>query len=99
MTAVNIYFKINIARKLVATFSCKIVFVMDIRIFIRLHELIDSKQTGNLRNLSNRLEISERSVNYYIAFMRNELKAPIVYDRKSESYLYESDCKLCFKAL
>jgi hypothetical protein len=72
---------------------------MDIRIFIRLHELIDSKQTGNLRNLSNKLEISERSVNYYIAFMRNELGAPIVYDRKLESYLYEMDCKLCFRAI
>ena len=33
---------------------------------MRLHELIESKQTGSLRNLSNRLAISERSVNYYI---------------------------------
>ena len=86
-------------RKDVATLSPTIVFFMDIRIFIRLHELIESKQTGNLRNLSKRLEISERSVNYYIAFMRNELGAPIKYDRQLESYLYEEDCKLCFKAI
>ena len=69
---------------------------MDIRIFIRLHELIQTKQTGNLKQLAKKLEISERSVNYYIAFMRNELKAPIIYDRKLETYFYETECKLCF---
>ena len=69
---------------------------MDIRVFIRLHELIKNKQTGNLKQLAQKLDISERSVNYYIAFMRNELKAPIIYDRKLETYLYETECKLCF---
>lgn len=63
---------------------------------MRLHELIKNKQTGNLKQLAQKLDISERSVNYYIAFMRNELKAPIVYDRKLETYLYETECKLCF---
>jgi transcriptional antiterminator len=47
---------------------------MDIRVFIRLHELIKAKQTGKLKQLAQKLEISERSVNYYIAFMRNEMK-------------------------
>lgn len=69
---------------------------MDIRVFIRLHELIKNKQTGKLKQLAQKLEISERSVNYYIAFMRNELKAPIIYDRKLETYLYETECRLCF---
>jgi hypothetical protein len=69
---------------------------MDIRIFIRLHDLIITKKTGTPKQLAYKLDISERSVNYYIAFMRNELKAPIIYDRKLETYLYESECKLCF---
>ena len=69
---------------------------MDIRVFIRLHELIKAKQTGAPKELAQKLEISERSVNYYMAFMRNELNAPIVYDRKLETYLYETECKLCF---
>lgn len=64
---------------------------MDIRIFIRLHELIQAKQTGNLRQLAKKLEISERSVNYYIALMRNDLNAPIIYDRNLETYLYETE--------
>lgn len=69
---------------------------MDIRVFIRLHEFIQHKQTGTLKQLAQKLELSERSVNYYIAFMREELKAPIIYDRKLETYLYEAECKLCF---
>jgi hypothetical protein len=69
---------------------------MDIRIFIRLHDLIITKKTGTPKQLAYKLDISERSVNYYIAFMRNELKAPIIYDRKLETYLYETVCKLCF---
>jgi transcriptional antiterminator len=69
---------------------------MDIRIFIRLHELITIKQTGTPKQLAYKLELSERSVHYYIAFMKNEMKAPVVYDTKLETYRYETECKLCF---
>jgi transcriptional antiterminator len=69
---------------------------MDIRVFIRLHELIVTKQTGTPKQLAQKLEISERSAHYYIAFMKNEMKAPIVYDSKLETYLYEAECRLCF---
>lgn len=70
---------------------------MYIRILIRIDELIRTKLTGTPKQLAQKLEISERSVHYYIAFMKNEMKAPIVYDSKNETYLYETDCKLCFK--
>ena len=69
---------------------------MDVRVFIRLHELIVTKQTGTPKQLAQKLEISERSAHYYIAFMKNEMKAPIIYDRKLETYFYETKCKLCF---
>lgn len=69
---------------------------MDIRVFIRLHELINTRQTGTPKQLAQKLEISERSVHYYIAFMKNEMKAPVVYDNKLVTYLYERECKLCF---
>lgn len=69
---------------------------MNIRVFIRLHDLIIAKQTGTPMQLAQKLEISERSVNYYIAFMRDELKAPVIYDRKLETYMYEAECRLCF---
>jgi hypothetical protein len=69
---------------------------MDVRILIRIDEQIKTKQTGTPKQLAQKLEISERSVHYYIAFMRNELKAPIIYDNINETYLYETECKLCF---
>lgn len=69
---------------------------MDIRIFIRLHELIVTKQTGTPKELAKKLTISERSLHYYISFMKNEMKAQIVYDKKLATYLYETECKLCF---
>jgi transcriptional antiterminator len=77
--------------------GCKIANeIMDIRVFIRLHELINTKQTGAPKKLAQKLEISERSVHYYIAFMKNEMKAPVVYDNRLETYLYERECEICF---
>jgi predicted DNA-binding transcriptional regulator YafY len=70
---------------------------MNIRVFIRLHELIVAKETGTPKQLAQKLEISERSIYYYVSFMQNEMNAPIVYDRKRETYMYEMKCKICFK--
>jgi len=67
---------------------------MNIRVFIRLHELIQAKQTGAPKQLAEKLEISERNVHYYIAFMKNEMKAPIIYDTVNETYIYENECKI-----
>ena len=69
---------------------------MDIRVFIRLHELIITKQTGTPKQLAQKLDISDRSLHYYIAFMKSEMKAPVVYDNKLATYIYETECKLCF---
>jgi len=55
---------------------------MDIRIIIRIHELITRRQTGTPKELAEKLEVSERTVYSYVAYMREELKAPIVYERK-----------------
>lgn len=70
---------------------------MDIRIIIRLHELIVSRQTGTPKELAEKLELSERTIYNYIAFMREELKAPIVYNTALAYYCYEEECLLSFK--
>ena len=72
---------------------------MNIRIFIRLYELIVTKQTGMPIELAKKVEISDRTLHYYITFMKNQMKAPIVYDNKLVSYIYETECKLCFAGL
>ncbi len=70
---------------------------MDIRIIIRIHELITTKQTGTPKELAEKLELSERTVYNYVAYMREELQAPIVYDLILSSYCYDSECGLNFK--
>lgn len=69
---------------------------MDIRIIIRIHELITTKQTGTPKELAEKLELSERTVYNYVAYMREELKAPIIYNAVLSNYCYEVDCELNF---
>lgn len=70
---------------------------MDIRLIIRIHNLISNKKTGTPKQLSKTLEVSERTVYNYIAFMKQELNAPIIYNIALANYCYEFDCKLNFK--
>jgi predicted DNA-binding transcriptional regulator YafY len=70
---------------------------MNIIKIIRIHELISSKQTGSPRDLALKVGISERMLYHYIAFMREELKAPIVYDSQNTCYHYDGECGLNFK--
>lgn len=72
---------------------------MDIRIVIRIHDLIILRQTGTPKELAEKLELSERTIYNYIAFMREELNAPVVFNTTQATYYYEEVCKLNFKAL
>lgn len=72
---------------------------MDIRIIIRLNELIAAEQTGSPKELASKLDISIRTVYNYIAFMKKEMKAPIVYDFQRLSYVYEEECEFNFNAV
>lgn len=55
----------------------------------RINHLIKTKATGNPRQLSQRLHISERLLYQYIALLK-EMGAPIQYDRFRETYFYEA---------
>ena len=72
---------------------------MDIRIIIRLNELINAEQTGSPKELASKLDISIRTVYNYIAFMKKEMKAPIIYDFQRLSYVYEEECEFNFNAI
>jgi transcriptional antiterminator len=72
---------------------------LDIRIIIRLNELIAAEQTGSPKELASKLDISIRSVYNYIAFMKKEMKAPISYDFQRLSYVYEEECEFNFNAV
>ena len=64
---------------------------MDIRIIIQLDNLIVKEMTGSPKQLASKLFITERSVYNYIAFMKQELKAPIKYNYQRLSYIYNED--------
>jgi hypothetical protein len=69
---------------------------MDIRIIIRLNDLILNEQTGSPRILAAKLNITERSVYNYISFMKKEMKAPIKYSTQRLSYVYKDGCDFKF---
>jgi predicted DNA-binding transcriptional regulator YafY len=54
----------------------------------RLNHLIQVKATGNPKQLSYRLNISERSLYQYISLLK-EMGASIHYDRFRETYFFD----------
>ena len=69
---------------------------MDIRLIIRIHQLILDERTGKPKDLASRLGISERSIYNYISYMKYDLNAPITYGTIKQSYYYSSECDLNF---
>jgi transcriptional antiterminator len=69
---------------------------LDIRIIIRLHDFIQLEQTGTPKDLGFKLGVSTRTLYEYIAFMKQELNAPIIYVRQKQSYKYVTKCRFCF---
>lgn len=56
------------------------------------------QNTGKPSVLACVLDVSERTVYNYIAFMKEELNAPINYSVLKESYYYKEPPGLCFVA-
>jgi hypothetical protein len=69
---------------------------LDIRIIIRLDNLITMEMTGSPKELASKFSISERSIYNYISFMRRELNAPIKYNNQRLSYIYTNDWEFKF---
>ncbi|MBV6879032.1 hypothetical protein KVY03_04160 [Epilithonimonas sp. FP105] len=69
---------------------------MDIRIIIRIHNLVNIQQTGSPKGLAENLKMSERMVYHYLNYMKSEMNAPIKYNFKKQSYCYTDDAGFCF---
>ena len=54
----------------------------------RLDKLIRRRATGSPAELAERLDLSRSSLFEIIAFLKEEMRAPIVYDRSRPSYMY-----------
>jgi len=70
---------------------------LDIKIIIKIHELLKADNAGNSEELSKRLGLSVRSVYNYVTFMKTELNAPIKYNSQTKNYNYDRVCELCFR--
>jgi transcriptional antiterminator len=69
---------------------------LDIRIIIKIDNLIINEITGSPKQLASKLSITERTVYNYISFMKKVLNAPIVYDYYRMSYVYNKDGEFKF---
>jgi hypothetical protein len=69
---------------------------MDIKIIIKIDTLIRMAQTGTPKELAAKVGMSERTVFGYLAYMKNQLNAPIEYDTANSSYCYFRECAFCF---
>lgn len=70
---------------------------MNVKIIKRIHEFIEAKSTGSPSDLALKLNLTERSVYNYIAFMKTDLNAPVKYDYEIMNYIYERECTLNFE--
>jgi hypothetical protein len=70
---------------------------VDIRIIIKVHELIKAERTGAPADLAIKLGVSIRTVFAYLNFMKIELNAPISYNSQTKNYYYYRVCELCFR--
>ena len=69
---------------------------MDIRIIKKIHSKILTESTGSPKKLAVKLNVSELTIYSYINFMRQDLKAPIIYNRIKGTYQYETNCNINF---
>jgi hypothetical protein len=69
---------------------------MDIKKIIKVNELIASGRSGTPRYMADKLGISERMLFHIIKFMKDELHAPIKYDRNKMRYYFDGHGSLNF---
>ena len=62
--------------------------LVDLVKLARLDDLIRRKATGSPVELAERLDLSRSSLFEIIAFLKDEMRAPIIYDRNRPSYIY-----------
>ena len=70
---------------------------MDIKKIIKINDLIASGRSGTPRNMAIQLGVSERMLYHIIKFMKEELDAPIKYDRNKMRYYYDGVGELVIK--
>ena len=63
--------------------------LVDLAILDRLDRLIRRKATGSPEELAKRLGVSRSTLFELIAYLKDEMRAPIIYVSGRQSYVYE----------
>jgi transcriptional antiterminator len=61
--------------------------------------LIDRQITGNPQEAAKKIEVSERTIHNYCHLIRNELGAPLVYDKFRGTYIFDGPGELVWEWL
>lgn len=69
---------------------------VDLERLTTIDALIRQKATGNPLILAQRLDISKRTLFFYLNYMKLNLNAPILYNRHRETYHYSEEGRICF---
>lgn len=70
---------------------------MNLLEYQRLNDLICDRNTGPVKELALKLEVSERKVKYMIKRMKDDFESPIFFDHAINSYAYEEEGSCNFK--
>ena len=60
------------------------------RIYV-IHEAVQEGSYPNCRTLAERLEVTDKTIQRDITFMRDELQLPLEYDEQLHGYTYSQD--------
>lgn len=59
-----------------------------------LIHLIEKERTGSPREFAQKLNVSERTIYFHLSILKNELKAPIIFNKFRNTYQFERKGKL-----
>jgi hypothetical protein len=65
--------------------------IKKIKYFIHL---VEKERTGTPKDAAEMLEVSERTIYYFVHTLKADFNAPIVYNQYRTSYLFERKGKL-----
>ncbi|WP_367867679.1 hypothetical protein [Pedobacter sp. WC2423] len=70
---------------------------MNLLHYQRLNDLICSQNTGPVKELAIKLEVSERKIKYMIKRMKDDYESPIYFNHALNSYVYKEGGCCYFK--
>jgi predicted DNA-binding transcriptional regulator YafY len=59
--------------------------------------LIEKERTGSAKVAAEKIGVSERMVFHYVNILKNQLNAPINYNREKQSFVFVTEGKLIWK--